>query len=111
MYLFPVHVTPRAVSRPKLRAPVRAGRGPAHDQERDHGDGLQLRHVPRHHVSGKHVHHHAAHTVVSASGSYKLTRQKILKVAKIKDANYGCNDEGNDDGKVDDNGGFLFLSY
>ena len=71
MYLFPVDVTPRAVSRSELGAPVRAGRGPAHDQERDHGDGLQLRHVPRHHVSGQHVHHHAAHSVVSAPGSYK----------------------------------------
>ena len=40
--------------------------------------------------------------------SYKATRQKV---AKIKDANHGCKDEGNDDGKVDDNGGFLFLSY
>ena len=27
-----------------------------------------------------------------------LTRRKVLKVAKIKDANYGCKDEGNDDG-------------
>ena len=26
------------------------------------------------------------------------TRQKVLKVAKIKDANYGCKDKGNDDG-------------
>ena len=26
------------------------------------------------------------------------TRRKVLKVAKIKDANYGCKDEGNDDG-------------
>ena len=26
------------------------------------------------------------------------TRQKVLKVAKMKDANYGCKDEGNDDG-------------
>ena len=42
---------------------------------------------------------------------FNETRQKVLKVAKIKDANYGCKDEGNDDGKVDDNGGFLFLSY
>ena len=36
------------------------------------------------------------------------TRLKVLKVAKIKDAKYGCEDEGNDDGKhdrkVDDNG-------
>ena len=28
----------------------------------------------------------------------KETRRKVLKVAKIKDANYGCKDEGNDDG-------------
>ena len=27
-----------------------------------------------------------------------LTRRKVLKVSKIKDANYGCKDEGNDDG-------------
>ena len=37
------------------------------------------------------------------------TRRKVLKVAKIKDANYGCKDEGkdegDDDGRVDDNGG------
>ena len=26
------------------------------------------------------------------------TRRKVLKVAKMKDANYGCKDEGNDDG-------------
>ena len=32
---------------------------------------------------------------------------KSLKVAKLKDANYGCKDEGDDDVKVDDNGGFL----
>ena len=25
-----------------------------------------------------------------------LTRQKVLKVAKMKDANYGCKDEGNE---------------
>ena len=30
---------------------------------------------------------------------YLITRQKVLKVAKIKDVNYGCKDEGNDDGK------------
>ena len=24
------------------------------------------------------------------------TRQKVLKVAKMKDANYGCKDEGNE---------------
>ena len=28
------------------------------------------------------------------------TRRKVLKVAKIKDANYGCKDEGNDDESV-----------
>ena len=27
---------------------------------------------------------------------YLLTRQKVLKVAKIKDANYGCLDEYNE---------------
>ena len=26
------------------------------------------------------------------------TRRKVLKVAKITDANHGCKDEGNDDG-------------
>ena len=26
------------------------------------------------------------------------TKRKVLKVAKIKDADYGCKDEGNDDG-------------
>ena len=26
----------------------------------------------------------------------KETRRKVLKVAKIKDANYGCKDEGNE---------------
>ena len=26
----------------------------------------------------------------------KKTRQKVLKVAKMKDANYGCKDEGNE---------------
>ena len=34
-----------------------------------------------------------------------IARQKVLKVAKIKDANYGCKDEGNDDGKVDEDDG------
>ena len=28
----------------------------------------------------------------------KRTRRKVLKVAKIKDASYGCKDEGSDDG-------------
>ena len=37
--------------------------------------------------------------------AFNETRRKILKVAKIKDANYGCKDEGDDDGRVDDNGG------
>ena len=32
------------------------------------------------------------------------TRRKVLKVAKIKDAKYGCKGEGNDDGKHDNGG-------
>ena len=38
-----------------------------------------------------------------------INKLKSLKVAKLKDANYGCKDEGkdegDDDGRVDDNGG------
>ena len=30
--------------------------------------------------------------------STQKTRRKVLKVAKMTDANYGCKDEGNDDG-------------
>ena len=43
--------------------------------------------------------------------SFIETRRKVLKVAKIKDAKYGCKYEGNDDckhdRKVDDNGGTI----
>ena len=38
---------------------------------------------------------------------FYLNKLKSLKVAKLKDANYGCKDEGDDDREVDDNGGFL----
>ena len=38
---------------------------------------------------------------------YWTNKLKSLKVAKLKDANYGCKDEGDDDVKVYDNGGFL----
>ena len=39
---------------------------------------------------------------------FNETRQKVLKVAKIKDANYGCKDEGKDEGD-DDNDDDLLL--
>ena len=38
------------------------------------------------------------------------TRQKVLKVAKIKDANYGCKDDGKHDILVDDNRVSSFLA-
>ena len=36
---------------------------------------------------------------------YRKNKTKSLKSREKKDANYGCKDEGNDDGKVDDNCG------
>ena len=48
---------------------------------------------------------------MSLPGLPSWTRRKVSKVAKIKDAKYGCKDEGNDDGKhdrkVDDNRGTI----
>ena len=36
--------------------------------------------------------------IVKVSPYFQITRRKVLKVAKMKDANYGCKDEVNDDG-------------
>ena len=48
-------------------------------QERDQWECVQLLAVPRHPLPGQHVHHHAAHSVVPATGEDEDVRIRLVK--------------------------------
>ena len=99
VYLLQTHLQEGAIPWAQLTAHGRAGWGSAYDQVKrylvsihfmyffqkwNQWDSVQLQPVPHKPLSGQHVHHHAAHPVVPATGNYeRLSLCHIITIWRV----------------------------